>query len=488
MDLFIKYILVSTLCLSVFYLGYLIFLRKELRLCHLRYFLLLSMLLAIIMPLSNFKISYDFSVPGLIKRQRVIDVRDPLNEIISETNNYSIQDVQLSTKKMELKLKEILLPIYFIGLVLFLLRLAIQLIIILKLSADSIKTRQGNITLLINKKIKSPFSFFHLVFVPTNLTECNDTSEIITHERIHASQYHSIDLILIELLSAVMWFNPLIWMMRKSVQSVHEYLADEGVLSTGVDRLKYQALLINQVAEERFICLSSNFNHSLIKKRLIMMTKSKFNQHSKLSVLTLIPIALFLFIGVACIKGQEVNNTSRVFTILIDAGHGGNDPGVKVNDKIAEKDLTLSIAKILKEKASSYKNLNLIFTREEDEFIELNKRTEFQADLCISIHVNSDSNLEVSGITCFSASDSKYKDKSLKIGSLILSKLNQISGIQTQNAVKEANFKILKDSKGPALLLSLGYLSNPNDLSFITDENNQDLICDKILDVISQLD
>jgi hypothetical protein len=88
---------------------------------------------------------------------------------------------------------------------------------------------------------------------------------------------------------------------------VHEYLADEGVLSTGIDRLQYQALLVNQVAEERIICLSSGFHHSLIKKRLIMMTKNKPDQDPKLRILSLVPIALFLFVGVACINGQKTN-------------------------------------------------------------------------------------------------------------------------------------------------------------------------------------
>jgi gliding motility-associated protein GldM len=92
------------------------------------------------------------------------------------------------------------------------------------------------------------------------------------------------------------------------MQLVHEYLADEGALSTGIDKLKYQALLINQVTEERLICLSSSFNHSLIKKRMIMMTKSKFNPGAKLKILALVPLATILFLGVACVNGQNKSN------------------------------------------------------------------------------------------------------------------------------------------------------------------------------------
>jgi hypothetical protein len=99
--------------------------------------------------------------------------------------------------------------------------------------------------------------------------------------------------------------------MRKEMQLVHEYLADEGALRTGIDKHKYKALLINQVTEERLICLSSSFNHSLIKKRMIMMTKSNFNQKAKLKILTLIPLSIFLFLVAAYADGQSNNDLAN---------------------------------------------------------------------------------------------------------------------------------------------------------------------------------
>jgi hypothetical protein len=102
-------------------------------------------------------------------------------------------------------------------------------------------------------------------------------------------------------------------MMRKSVIIVHEYLADEGVLRSGVDRLRYQTVLINHVAEERLIRFTSGFNSSLIKKRMFMITKSKFNRYSKLRILALIPLASLIFIGIACVNGN--NNSSSVTAV-----------------------------------------------------------------------------------------------------------------------------------------------------------------------------
>ncbi|NJK97368.1 MAG: hypothetical protein HC905_22860 [Bacteroidales bacterium] len=289
-----------------FILGVFSISKKETRFHHLRYFLIFSITLSLILPLSTYRIDLELSDPKYeIEAINYNPVTSPNlndeNAAINPSNNSAIKETNLS-------IVNILFVVYFLGVSFFGLRLLVHLTRILYLFWTSKRVRHDNIVLL-NCDTSSPFYFFLTgFFIPKNL-EKEESKEIITHERIHASQYHSIDLILIELLSAVMWFNPLIWMFKNSVQLVHEYLADEGVLNTGTDKLRYQALLLNQIAEERLICLSSSFNHSLIKKRMIMMTKSKFNQGSKLRILALIPLATFLFLGVACVNGQNKTNT-----------------------------------------------------------------------------------------------------------------------------------------------------------------------------------
>lgn len=484
MESFIRYVLISAFCLSISYLGYLIFQKKETHFHHLRYFLLISIALSVVMPLSTYHIDIDIS-PDKYDIEEIHHIKG--NTFVETNESIDIQENVMPGTGNTWNIAYLLTIIYITGLLFLGLRLLIHLLKILHLFNSCEKIKQDKTTILLNNKIKSPFTFFSWIFIPGNYIKENENKEILTHERIHASQYHSIDIILIELISAVMWFNPLVWMMKKSVQLVHEYLADEGVLNTGTDKLRYQALLINQAAEESLICLSSSFNHSLIKKRMIMMTKSKFNQSSKLRILTLIPLAAMLFVGVAFINGQDANINSKEFTVIVDAGHGGKDSGAKLNGKITEKDISLSIAKILKEKASSNTKLNLIFTREKDEFLELNKRIAPDADLLISIHANFANNNDVSGIECFVAEDSEYKDKSKTIGKSIVAELSQLNGIKTKASLGEADFMILRESKCPALLLNIGYISNPNDLSFINDRYNQGLICDKILNVISQL-
>ena len=91
--------------------------------------------------------------------------------------------------------------------------------------------------------------------------------------------------------------------MRNAIQLLHEYLADEGTINSGIDTLKYQALLVNQMAEAKLINLSSNFNHSLIIKRITMINNQN-NSPSTFKTLVFLPMAIFLFFGIALFNAQ----------------------------------------------------------------------------------------------------------------------------------------------------------------------------------------
>lgn len=293
MDL-LQYILISTTCLSISYLAYCLFLRKYTNFHYLRLFLIWSLITSMILPLLSVSIDYT----SLFGKEKMTTMLLPAN-IGSE-----LTDVANPAKEGFISTHSYLFLRFYLAITsLLILRILIQLVRMLSLYLVSDRRRSGKNMVLYSGFIKSPYSFFRWIFIPYNLSDNEEGENIITHESIHASQYHSFDILLIELTTAVMWFNPLVWMMKGSLHLVHEYLADEGALSTGIDRLRYQALLINQVTEERLICLSSSFNHSLIKKRMIMMTKSKNNRQNKLKILTLIPLSAALFLIVALLNG-----------------------------------------------------------------------------------------------------------------------------------------------------------------------------------------
>jgi len=300
----LQYVLLSSICLSITYIIYLLLFRNEGNFKQVRIYFLISITISILIPLNSFQLNKKF-----IKEISLFEFSLSNNKTVIDesatTNTYLNEDKSSFSLFFEENWKPLSKTIYLFVAILLISRLIIHIITLYVTYLKSDKKKNGRFIIIYTKRPTNTFSFFNWIFISKNKKSTPDTEKIIIHEKIHASQYHSIDLIMFELLSAVMWFNPLIWMMRKSMQLVHEYLADEGALSTGIDRLKYQALLLNHVTEEKLVSISSSFNHSLIKKRMIMISKSKFKQKTKLKILVLIPVTSILILGVAFAKGQS---------------------------------------------------------------------------------------------------------------------------------------------------------------------------------------
>ncbi len=293
----IQYILFSSVCLSILYLAFRLIYRNEANFGQMRIFLMGSVLLSLLLPMSNYKIEV------WNKPQNTVSI----HQIINQAN--AVSPVAENTS-LNINWTGIAIDIYLLFSAVFLIRILLQLIILAFNYIKSQKLKRNDCVLLFNHRFRNTFSFFDWIFIGPEKIKKEDLEHIIIHERIHAAQYHTLDLIVIELLTAVMWFNPLIWMMKNSIQLVHEYLADEGALNTGIDKLRYQALLINQITEDKLISLSSSFNHSLIKKRMKMMLNKKFNRRSNLKIMTLLPLAGFLFILIALVNALAPRDLS----------------------------------------------------------------------------------------------------------------------------------------------------------------------------------
>jgi len=345
----LKYVLISTLCLSIFYAVFQLFMKNDSHFRFMRFYLLSSIMLSVIMPLNSLRID-----TKLFNNQQQTEIPLVFEQSVVNAENYKVDKTEVKASDNAFSWETatslfsklyILISAFLFARVLF--HISKTFIHFFK----SEKQKQGKFIILYNKQVKTTFSFFNWVFVPSDNLQETDNEQIILHEKIHASQYHSIDLIVIELLAAVMWFNPVIWSFRKSMQLVHEYLADEGALSTGIDKLGYQALLINQVTEEKLICVSSNFN-SQIKKRMIMITKSKHNRRTKLKILNLVPVSAILIIAIAIVNGlfaspieaspkfhKEISNTNPVHDGYISDAEQYQDTIKKIKIQTKKKEL-----------------------------------------------------------------------------------------------------------------------------------------------------
>ena len=161
----------------------------------------------------------------------------------------------------------------------------------------------------------SPFSWMHYIVMNHEDYETHD-SAILAHERGHIRLHHSWDLILVDTLTALQWFNPAMWMLRADLRAIHEYEADAAVLSQGINARQYQYLLITKAAGIGGYSLANGISHSTLKNRINMMLHKKSNRSSLLKLLALLPIVA-VALAVNAEKVTDVvytNNHSSVVT------------------------------------------------------------------------------------------------------------------------------------------------------------------------------
>ncbi|MFV0266569.1 MAG: M56 family metallopeptidase, partial [Draconibacterium sp.] len=147
-----------------------------------------------------------------------------------------------------------------------------------------------------NEKYGLPFSFFNVIFINPKFHTQDDLPEILAHEKVHIRENHWFDLLFIELLTVIFWFNPFIWFFERSIKQNHEYLADKGVLAQGHTVARYQALLVNQLMGMQIIGITNNLNFALNANRLKMMTKKRTPHIRGVKFMWALPaLALLLF-------------------------------------------------------------------------------------------------------------------------------------------------------------------------------------------------
>ena len=140
------------------------------------------------------------------------------------------------------------------------------------------------------------------IFINTRLSP-EEAGDIIKHEQNHLKQNHFIDIIFVEIIKAFQWFNPLVYMFDRSLRAIHEYQADQDCLSSGVPIANYQSLLLSQVFKSKAFNLTNSFsNPSLIKKRMIMMTKKRTSSFANIKLIVVIPIVILVFLAVSAYR------------------------------------------------------------------------------------------------------------------------------------------------------------------------------------------
>jgi TonB family protein len=250
---------------------------------------MLALFAAILIPL--FPVKYEVLVEVENQNQVFRTIADSFKNIPVVSGEQALED--------KFNWQQAVLIIYITGAAIFLFRLLTQTFILVHLMIKyRIKSLNG-VRIVENEKYGLPFSFFNVVFINPKFHKQGNLPEILAHEKVHIRENHWFDLLFIELLTVIFWFNPFIWLFEHAIKQNHEYLADKGVLAQGHSVGRYQALLVNQLMGMQIIGVTNNLNFALNTNRLKMMTKKKTSRLLGIKFIWTLPVLAILLYAFA---------------------------------------------------------------------------------------------------------------------------------------------------------------------------------------------
>ncbi|MCF6332403.1 MAG: M56 family metallopeptidase [Draconibacterium sp.] len=326
METLFAFLLKASSGIVLFYIVYWFFLRKETFYTANRWFLLTALISAVL--IAFFPIQY----PVLLEQENNAAVFKTISGTFKNISIVSGPKTEVSTFNWQ----QTVLLVYLTGVAIFLFRLLSQTLILLHLMVKYRMKSLDGVQIVENKKYGLPFSFFNIVFINPKFHTQDDLPEILAHEKVHIREFHWFDLLFIELLTVIFWFNPFIWFFERSIKQNHEYLADKGVLAQGHSVGRYQAILLNQLMGMQIIGVTNNLNFALNTNRLKMMTKKKTSAIGRLKFVWALPVLALLLFAFA-----EPNNKVKVAV---------SESSISALQK-GEKELTIH-GKVVEEKTS----------------------------------------------------------------------------------------------------------------------------------------
>jgi hypothetical protein len=260
------------IALAVFYGIYELFLRRETYFNLNRIFLVSGLLLSFIIP--AFPVVSPFRTVTLVPMSGAPMAAAPAGRGFSPTDLFP--------------------SIYWIGVAFLLFRLAVQLAHLAEVIRQNGIRRLRGLKIVPVEAGSPPFSFFGIVFLAEGLARVDGFRRILAHEEIHIRQQHTLDVLLMEVVLILQWFNPFVWPYKKALQATHEYLADSGVIAQGFSPVGYQLLMFEQKVGASLFELGNNFRRSQISRRIMMLSKAKSPGAAKLKLLLALPLVCAL--------------------------------------------------------------------------------------------------------------------------------------------------------------------------------------------------
>ncbi|MFL5744519.1 MAG: M56 family metallopeptidase [Niastella sp.] len=280
----LQYLLKLTISLSIVYLFYQLFLRRLTFYNWNRWYLLIYSMVCFVIPFINV-----FTI---------IVGRPALRELAFV--NYIPAITQITpgntTASVGINWWLVTAVVFLTGILIMAARLGMQYYSLYKMRSKAVLLYDNKVKLYHIDAPVMPFSFGRGIYVNQHQHSEHELKEIIRHEFIHVKQRHSLDIIWSELLCMLNWYNPFAWLLRHDIRQNLEFLADQQVLQTGLDRKQYQYLLLKVIGVNSF-SIANNFNFSSLKKRIAMMNKAQSARVHLIRFLFLLPLLVVVLLA-----------------------------------------------------------------------------------------------------------------------------------------------------------------------------------------------
>lgn len=274
---------------GMFMLLYMILLRKE-RFHQLnRFYLLFSLLFSSLLPFLRFKVPEQYSTPNT---QIILTT-------VTKTSSFHFGMI-----------------FYVAGTALFFIFFLLKLMKVLRHILGKPFSEMNGLKVINHPGLKAPFSFFRYIVVDLTTFESDELDLVLCHEAAHARQWHTLDLLFVELVGVVCWFNPFVWAYKSALKTVHEYAADAAVLHSNVTRDDYFDLILKQIHRLNSFALVHSFSAIALKSRIRMMSASVNGRYHWMRYLPMIPV-LALLVVVNSLLASETSIPSAIENLIV---------------------------------------------------------------------------------------------------------------------------------------------------------------------------
>lgn len=341
----------------LFYLMYVVFLRKETFFVSNRWYLISGLVLSLILPLITFT--------------KTIWVEPtPIPESYEEAIPITYSSIEIPAQEIPIDWSLILTSIYAVISILILVKIGIELVSFFSKVNKHNKQKESEYTLVQTNTTENPFSFFSYIVINPNLFSDEELEHILTHESIHVKQKHSLDVLLGKLFCAFFWVNPIIWLYRKAILQNLEFIADNQTFLQIENKYEYQKTLLKVVTHQHNLSITNQFYQSLIKKRIVMLHTNQSHKRNAWKYATILPLIvsfmlLFQVETVAQIKEVPISESRSNQKVEFIIDKNTTDAQIKEETELLKKEFGIDL-KISKIKRNSKNEIIALEAKFED--------------------------------------------------------------------------------------------------------------------------